>query len=209
MGAVVETGNVNHGGKAVLQDTSHLVHAASDRTCRVFAMADILQERGYLITFRTALGRHFIADAPHHDTGIVAILTQHVHHVTFCPFAEVAVIAVLAFGNVPLVERFQHHHKTHLIAKLHQLRRRHIMGSAHGIATHIFQQRKLTAQGSYIDRSPQRSEVVMIAYSLKLAMLAIQEEALIGYDFDATDAETGGIFIRQLAVGIDFGNRFI
>ena len=145
MCAIVETGNINHGGKTVLQDTSHLVHTTSYGTRRVFAVADILQERSHLITFGATLGRNFIANAPHHNTRIITILMQHIYHITLRPLIEVTVIAVCTFGNIPFIERFQHHHESHFITKLHQFRRRHIMGSTDSITAHIFQHRKLAA----------------------------------------------------------------
>ena len=50
---------------------------------------------------------------------------------------------------------------------------------------------------------------MMIAHTLEFTVLAIQEETLISYDFYAADAETGSIFIRLLAIGIDFRNCLI
>ena len=116
---IIKTGHINHGGKTISKNASHLIHAASNRTCRIFTMTDILQERSDFIAYRTTLGRNFITDTPHYDTRIVAELMQHIYHITFCPLVEITVIAILTFGNVPFVERFQHHHKTHFITKLH------------------------------------------------------------------------------------------
>ena len=49
----------------------------------------------------------------------------------------------------------------------------------------------------------------MITYPLELTVLTIQKESFVGNDFYATDAETSSIFIRLLAIGIDFGNSLI
>ena len=100
-------------------------------------MADILQEFGYFISYRAALRGDFIADTPHHYTGIIAIIVQHIHHITFRPFVEVTVISVFTLGDVPFVERFDHHHKSHFVAQLHQFGSRHIVGSTNGVAAHI------------------------------------------------------------------------
>ena len=194
--AVVEAGHVEHGGKAIAQDARHLVHAAGDGACGVFAMADVLQERGHLVAFGAALGGHFVADAPHHHAGVVAILAEHVHHILLRPLVEEAVVAVLTLGNVPLVERLEHHHETHLVTELHQLGRRHIVGGADGIATHVLEQRQLAAEGT------QRAEVVMVAHALELAVLAVEEEALVGHQLDASDAEAGDVLVHLTAVHV-------
>ena len=34
---------------------------------------------------------------------------KHIYHIAFCPFVEITVITVVAFGNIPFVKRFNHH----------------------------------------------------------------------------------------------------
>ena len=100
-------------------------------------MTDVLQELRNFVSDRAALGGNLIADAPHYHTRIVAIVVQHIHHIAFCPFVEVTVISVFTFGDVPFVERFDHHHESHFIAQFHEFGSRHIMGSTNGVASHI------------------------------------------------------------------------
>ena len=195
--AVVEAGHVEHGGKAVAQDAGYLIHAAGDGACGVFAMADVLQERSHLVAFGAALGGHFVADAPHHHAGVVAILAEHVHHVPLRPLVEETVVTVLTLGDIPFVERLEHHHEAHLVAELHQLGRGHIVGGAD-----VFEQRQLAAEGSHIDGGTQRTKVVMVAHALKLAVLAVEEEALVGHQLDASDTEAGDVFVHLTAVHV-------
>ena len=202
MCAVVEAGYVEHGGKAVTQDAGYLVHAAGDGTCGVFAMADILQERCHLVAFGAALGGHFVTNTPHHHAGVVAILAKHVHHVLLRPLVEEAVVTVLTLGDIPFVERLEHHHEAHLVAELHQLGRGHIVGGADGVATHVLEQRQLAAEGSHIDGSTQRTKVVMVAHALELAVLSVEEEALVGHQLDAADTEAGDVFVHLTAVHV-------
>ena len=61
-------------------------------------------------------------------------MVKHIYHIPFCPdtavsaiLVEEAVVAVLAFGDVPLVEVFEHYHKAHLVAELDELLCRHIV----------------------------------------------------------------------------------
>ena len=53
------------------------------------------------------------------------------------------------------------------------------MGSTDRIAPHVFQDAYLPADGSIVDGSPQRAEVVMVADALEDGPLAIQEEAFV------------------------------
>ena len=148
---IVETRDVDGGGKAVVQRVVGLVDAHRYWASGVEAMADVLQESQCLVALGVTLVGHFVADAPHHHTRVVAIVLHHVHHVAFSPFVEETVIAVLALRHVPFVERLYHHHETHLVAQLHQFGGRHVVRSTDGIAAHVFQQSKLTAKGRFVD----------------------------------------------------------
>ena len=139
VGAVVQTGNIDHGGKSVGKHTRYLVHAAGDGAGRIFTMTDFLQELRNFVSDMAALGGNLIADAPHYHTRIVPILMQHIYHILFCPFVEIAVISILTFGNIPFIERFQHHHEAHLVTEFHQFGGRHIVGGTDCITSHILQ----------------------------------------------------------------------
>ena len=136
---VIKSRNVNHCCKSVGKYTSHLVHSASDRTGRIFTMADILQEFGHFITDRTALSRYFVADTPHNDARVIPVIMKHIYHITFRPFIEVAVITIFTFGDIPFIERFDHHHKSHFVTQCNEFGSRHIMRSTDRVASHIFQ----------------------------------------------------------------------
>lgn len=47
-------------------------------------------------------------------------MVQHVHQIAFDPLVEIAVITVPALGHLPLVERLDHHHESHLVAQFDQ-----------------------------------------------------------------------------------------
>ena len=49
----------------------------------------------------------------------------------------------------------------------------------------------------------------MVADALKLTVLAVQEKTFVRHNLYATDAETGGIFVHQPAVGIYLGRRLV
>ena len=115
-------------------------------------------------------------------------------------------IPVWTLGVVPFIKGLDHHHKPHLIAEAHEFRGRHIVGSPDGIATHIFQKGQLMAKSIYVDGRPQRAEVVMVADTLELAPLPIEEEAFISLELDAAYAEERFIGILTSAVHIKGGD---
>ena len=92
--AVVDARDIDHGGKSVVQDAVHLVHAACHRPRRIFPVADVLQKLRYLIPVRAALRRDFITYTPHHDARVVPVLTEHIDHIFLRPGAEMPMIAV-------------------------------------------------------------------------------------------------------------------
>ena len=204
VGTVVEARHVHDGGEPIVEHTTHLVHTAGDGTRGVFAMADVAKHRGHLVAFGRTLRGHFVADAPHHHGGRVAILPQEVDHVAFRPFVEVAVIAVLALGDVPLVEGFEHHHEAHLLTELHEFGGGHVVGGADGVAAHVLEDGELVAEGTHIDRRPERAKVVVVADAAKLAQPTVEEKSLVGHHLDAAHTEARFVSVAEHAFGVDF-----
>ena len=113
---VVYAGNIHKRGETVRKHAADLVHSTGDRSRRILTVADVLKEGGCLVAHRAALGRNLVADAPHHHRRGIPERMKHIHHISFRPFVEEPVIAILALGVIPLVERLDHHHKAHLVA---------------------------------------------------------------------------------------------
>ena len=109
-------------------------------------MADGLEESRRLVTIGSALGRNLIADAPHDYGRRIPERMEHADHVTLGPLVEITMIAILAFGIVPLVERLHHHHETHLVTKTDKFGRRHIVRCADRITAHVLQHCQLMPQ---------------------------------------------------------------
>ena len=136
--AVIETGYIHHGSHVVINHSIRRIHTLSNGTCRVFTMADVLQETWkFRSTIAVPLIRHFITDTPHNHTWIVTILMNQIHQIFFCPFIKNFMITVLHFGRFPFIEWFRHNHHTHLITSLNQLRSGHIVWSTDGVTPHI------------------------------------------------------------------------
>ena len=214
---VVQARHINQGCKAIVKHTRNLVHTTGAHPCRILSMADILKEFGHLISLDITLGRDLVTDTPERYARIVSPTTQHSDHISFCPgnslnirfFIKEPMVAVPTFCNIPFIERLNHHHKTELITKFHEFRSRHIMRCADCIATHILKNKQLVPEGSNIDCCAQRSQVVVIADSLELAGLSIEEETFFGNEFHSAEAKTRLIDICKSLSVIEFRNCLI
>ena len=168
-------------------------------------MADVLQLAGQLGTYMSVpLIGHLITDAPHHHTRIVAEMMHQIHQILFHPILEILMVSVLHLGCLPLIEGFQHQHHTHLVADTHQLGRRHVVRSSDGITAHILHDSDLTAKCRFVCSRSQRSEIMMVADSLKLQRFAIQEKSLVRNNLQRTDSERSLILVLQFAAFVDF-----
>ena len=207
--AVIDSRDVQLGRETVGKHAVDLVHATCDRTRRVLPVADGLEESRRLVTIGSALGRNLIADAPHDYGRRIPERMEHAYHVTLGPLVEITVITILAFGIVPLVERLHHHHETHFVTKAYKLGSRRIVRRPDRIATHVLQHCQLMPQCRYAHGRAERTEVMMIADTLELPVLAVQIKALLRDELDRTDAETRLIFIRHNPVHQDAGQCLI
>ena len=177
-----------------------------DGACGVLAVADVLEEacqfRAYIAV---PLVGHLVADAPHHDAGIVAEVVQQIHQVLLCPFVEEEVIAIGHFRAFPAVKGFGHQHHTHLVAGLHQFGGGHVVRGTDGIAAHVFQDAYLSADAGYVGDAAQGAEVVVVAYAFEDCVFSVQEEAFVGDELYGADAEAGGVLVLQRVALVDFG----
>lgn len=121
MGLVVPARDVHLGGKTVGDGVIGLVEAGGDGSARVLAMTDRRQHTGQPRALRTGLIPHLVADAPHHDAGMIAVAPDHGAQVLLCPFVEQPVIPVGHFGDLPLIKGLIHNHQPQLVADLKQL----------------------------------------------------------------------------------------
>ena len=179
MHAIVEARHIHHLRKARTQRRLSLVHTLCNGSCRVVLVAECLQMFAYLSAFFAPLLRYLVADAPHHDRRMVAVVAYEVLYVAVSPLLEVQRVAVLAFRVYPHVETLRHHHHTHRVAHLHLPRRRHVVRRAYGIASHVLHRANLTDECRLVYGCAQRTQVVVQAYALYLARLAVQLEAVV------------------------------
>ena len=159
--AIVETWHIHHLCKTAVERLLGVVHALSNGAGRVEMVAEALQADGDEATFGRALLGNLVANAPHHDAGVVAISQNQVGDILLGPLVEEAGVAVLALGVKPHVEALGHHHHTQRVADVHLHLRRHVVRGADGIAPHGLHRLDLADKGRLVDGGAQRAEVVM------------------------------------------------
>ena len=74
MYAIVEARHIHYLGKSTLQGSLSLIHTLGNRTGWVVLMTDILQMLSNLHTLLAPLLRNLVADTPHDDARMVAVM---------------------------------------------------------------------------------------------------------------------------------------
>ena len=194
---VVEARHIHHLGKTRLQGILRPVHPLGDGARRIQAVADVLQPTGDPPAFLAPLLGNLVADAPHDDAGVVAVVPHEGLHVLVGPFVEEPCIAVPALGIDPHVEALRHDHHPQRVAELHQELRRHIVRRADGIRPHVLHAPDPAYQGRPVLRHTERSEVVVEADPLDLPRHTVQLEALLPRDGNRADGRLRRVKSRQ------------
>ena len=114
---VIESGYIHYGSHIIIHHCVRSIHALSDGAGGIFAVTDVLQEAGQLRSAVTVpLVGNLVADAPHNDRRVVAVVANEVGEIFVGPFVEQQVVAVFAFWFAPFVEALGHQHHAHFIA---------------------------------------------------------------------------------------------
>ena len=131
-------------------------------------------------------------------------MVQHVHHVLLRPyhavsrvFIEEAVIAVLAFRLVPFIEVFKHDHESHFVTKFNEFLGWHVVRCPDGVAAHILEDGKLSAQCRLVYRRSERTQIVVHAYAPEFPHLPVQEESFVRTYLNAPYSESGADLVKQ------------
>ena len=122
MGTIIEARDVHDSCHVALDGGIHTVHALRAGPRGIFAVHDVLHHLAKLRSLHRTLVGHFVADTPHHDRRVVAVMTHHVHQVAFHPLVVVLVVTVSHFLGFPLIESLHHQQHPHLVAGLYQFR---------------------------------------------------------------------------------------
>ena len=153
---------------------------------------------------RRPLLKHLVANRPHQDAGVVTVTKYQVRQVALMPLVEEAGIVILRLLTSPHVEALVHHDESHRVAHVQQFRSRRVVGTADGVHTHGLQFGELAVQGIFIQCSTQATEVVMLADTVELEVLAIEPEACLWVEPKTPKACRSLIVINHLAVDSHF-----
>ena len=80
------------------------------------------------------------------------------------------------------------------------------MAGADGVAAHVGEHFELPLQGAVVERRAERAEIVVIADAVEFEMLAVDEEAGVGVEFERADAEWRFVGVDGFAVLRDGGD---
>ena len=176
--AVVEAHHVHLLQHARAHGVVHLVEPLRDGARGVQDVTEVLHPAREVEAVRQVLLGHLVADGPHHDRGMVAVVEDEVREVARPPVREEPRIAVPALRVRPHVEALRHHEHPHLVADVHLPRRGHVVGRADRVAPHVLQEAHLAAERRAVERRAERAEVVVQAYAPELPHDAVEPEPL-------------------------------
>ena len=179
-------------GKVLSQQRIHrLFSVLGQRGSRV---SGIEYQVGLLKSQSIGLGirplfQHFVANRPHQDTRMVTVAQHKVCKVALVPTVEEPGIVVLSLAAAPHIKRLIHDDESHGVAHIQQFGCRRIMAAADGIDTHLLQLHQFAVQCILIQCCSEAAEVMVLADSVELDILAIEPETRLGVE--AEIAESG------------------
>ena len=130
---------------------------------------------------------------------MVTVAEDEIREVALVPLVEETGIVVLRLLTAPHIKRLVHDDDTHRVAHIQEFRCRGIMRRAYAVHTHCLQFREFTVQGILAEGSTQTAEVMMLADTIDLEVLAIEPEARLWIEFEVTEARGGLHLINDLA----------
>ena len=131
---------------------------------------------------------------------MVSISFYQIREISLVPLIKETGIVAIRFLAAPHIETLIHHEEAHRITHVQQFRSRRIMTAADGIHTHIAKDGELAMHRILIHRCTQTAEVVVLADTIELDVLAIQEETLPGIKLHISETCGGSSGIHHLAV---------
>ena len=197
---VVPAGDIQRGGELGLRRLRHALRQA-DRARRVERLDETdhrLQQAGRVGILEPFQIPDFIADAPDHDAGMVAVAAD-----------EVGVLLLAVFGDrdalgqrgraVPFVEGLVPDHDAHAVAQVEQLGRGRVVAGADGVHPHVLHDLQFALHRAGVERHAQRAEVGMQADPVQLHAPAVEMETVVGRELERADAERRFGRVHELA----------
>ena len=145
------------------------------------------------------LFEHLVTNRPHENGGMVTVTENQIGEVSLVPLIEEAGIVVLGLLASPHVERFVHDYQSHGVTHIQQLRGRRIVRTADRVHTHSLEFHEFTMKGILVKGCTEATEVMVLADSVELEVLAIEPKAGLGVELKVAEASGRLYFIHHLA----------
>ena len=158
-----------------------------------------LLERQFVGISRRPLFENLVANAPHEDTGVVAVAQHQICEVALVPLLEETGIVVLCLLASPHVERLVHHDESHSVAHVQQFRSGRIMRTADAVHAHGLQSGEFAVQGVFVEGRSQTAEVVVLADTVDLEVLAIEPKTCLRVETERAETCGGLVGIDEFA----------
>ena len=146
--------------------------------------SDLIEDEvGFFERQRVGIGiapllQYLVAYAPDSHTWMVAVTANKICEVALMPLVEETCIVACCLFLTPHVESLIHDDETHLVTQVKQFRCRWVVAAPDAIESCSLQYLQLAFYGTTVDGSTKATEVMMVADTLYLYMLAIDEASL-------------------------------
>ena len=154
----------------------HIVRADGHRRhISVVPLSDRGNEAsGDLLSVGVCMGvRDLIADAPHDNSGVIAVPADPATDILLHPVLEKSGVIIWILRHLPHVKGFGQYQKSHLVRQLHHFHRRHVVRSPQGIDAHGTHEVEFAAHGFFVESRAQCSEVMMVAGTVQADLPSI------------------------------------
>ena len=146
----------------------------------------------------------FVADAPEHDAGMIAIAADQHAGVFFRPVRQKA--GCIRWPSC-LAASSQTSHPSPRCPSCHTVRAAPalagVVARANCIAAHILEHLDLPFKRAIVDCGAERAQIVVIADAVELGMFAVDGKSFVGVELDRADAEGSLVGIDDLAILLD------
>ena len=128
---------------------------------------------------------------------MIAIAGHHGCEVAFVPLTEIQVIVLFVLGVDPLIESLVHNEEAHTVAEVEKLRCWRVVRCADGIAAAAFQNLQSALPHTLGYGSTHGTAIVVQVHALHLHLLPIEQETLVQWVLDGTDAQHQALALGQ------------
>ena len=132
---------------------------------------------------------------------MIAIASDFGAKIRLVPIVPEEVVIICYFSDFPTVERLVHHEDAHTVTEIEKFGSRRIVTRAEGVNSHFLENLQLAFRSAGIECRSQCSEVVVVANTVELNALSIEEKPAVCFELDRSDAESSLVGVDDLTFG--------